>query len=197
MRVDAVFGQRTVKSAVSDARGSLGAGWRLGAGATLDGGRALEVEISVRAFEPRPPARLRAWSVPGGLGCHKWTDRRLIDAMEAASGGELPILVDADGYVFEASRASVFLLDPGGVLRTPPEDGRILPGVARARVLHHAAEAGLEVSAEPLALGELRSAQAVVLTSALRQTSVLALDGEELSQRPELGALIGAALANF
>ncbi len=197
MRVDAVVGQTTLKPAGLNAGWTLDAGGNLGLSGTLDAGATLEVEVSARAFEPRPPARLRAWSVPGGLGRHKWTDRRLIDAMEAASGDELPILVDADGYVLEASRASVFLLDPGGVLRTPPDDGRILPGVARARVLGHAAEAGLEVSIEPMALGQLLSAQAVVLTSALRQTPVLALDGEALSQRPELAALIGAALADF
>ena len=157
-------------------------------------GDALEVDVVAQTFVPRGPARLRAWSVPGGLGCHKWTDRRLIDAMEAASGEELPLLVDADGYVLEASRASVFALVAGGVLRTPPDDGRILPGVARARVLEYAREIELEISTAPLAYDELVSAEAVVLTSALRQTPVIALDGRELRQLPKLLAILEAAL---
>jgi para-aminobenzoate synthetase/4-amino-4-deoxychorismate lyase len=153
-----------------------------------------EIEVSTRPFDQRPAARLRAWSVPGGLGRHKWIDRRLIDAIEAASPGELPILVDADGYVLEASRASVFVLAPGGVVWTPPDDGRILPGVARARVLEYAAKIGLEVRTEPLPLEQLGSADAVVLTSALRQTPVAALDGRELGREPRLQALLEAAL---
>jgi len=157
-------------------------------------GDALEVDVAARAFAPRPPVRLRAWSVPGGLGRHKWTDRRLIDAMEAASGEELPLLVDADGYALEASRASVFALVAGGVLRTPPDDGRILPGVARARVLEYAREIELEISTAPLSYDELISAEAVALTSALRQTPVTALDGGELRQLPKLLAILEAAL---
>jgi para-aminobenzoate synthetase / 4-amino-4-deoxychorismate lyase len=159
-----------------------------------DGG--LEIEVSMRPVGPSTPVRLRAWAIPGGLGPHKCSDRRLIDAMEAASGDELPLLVDADGYILEASRASVFALDRGGVLRTPPNDGRILPGTARARVLEHAQQLGLEIGVEPLTLAEVASAQAVVLTSALRQTAVVALDGREVSQQPELLALARAALGS-
>ncbi len=162
----------------------------------LPGKDSLVVKIlAITPFEPRPPARLRAWAVPGGLGAHKWTDRRLIDAMEAAAPEELPILVDADGYVLEASRASVFVLSPGGVLCTPPDDGRILPGVARARVLAYADEIGLQLSTEPLPLERLKVADAVVLTSALRHTPAVALDGVQLPQQPELRALLQAALA--
>ena len=155
----------------------------------------LELGISLSPFVRRPPVGLRACTVPGGLGAHKWIDRTLIDAMESACGDELPLLVDADGYVLEASRASVFALVAGGVLRTPPDDGRILPGVARACVLEHAEAAGLPVSTAPLPYGELSQARAVVLTSALRQTPALALDGRELGREPALLALIEAALA--
>jgi para-aminobenzoate synthetase / 4-amino-4-deoxychorismate lyase len=161
----------------------------------VPGDNALAIEIlAMTPFEPRPAARLRTWTVPGGLGRHKWIDRRLIDTFEAASVDELPLLVDADGYVLEASRASVFALVAGGVLRTRPADGRILPGVARARVLEYVEEIGLELSTEPLPYAELASADAVVLTSALRQTPVVALDGRELGRRPELLALLEAAL---
>jgi branched-subunit amino acid aminotransferase/4-amino-4-deoxychorismate lyase len=61
-------------------------------------------------------------------------------------------------------------------------------------VLEYAEEVGLEVSTEPLSLEQLASADAVVLTSALRQTPVLTLDGRELGQAPDLQALLEAAL---
>jgi para-aminobenzoate synthetase/4-amino-4-deoxychorismate lyase len=77
----------------------------------MPGHDSLGIEIlAMTPFGARPPGRLRAWTVPGGLGRHKWIDRRLIDAMEQACANELPLLVDADGYVLEASRASVFAL---------------------------------------------------------------------------------------
>jgi para-aminobenzoate synthetase/4-amino-4-deoxychorismate lyase len=181
-----------LRSAAAGAVGRMRMRMRLSA---VPDGESLTVEIvAITPFDPRPPARLRAWSVPGGLGRHKWIDRRLIDAMEVASPDELPLLVDADGYVLEASRANVFMLSPAGVLRTPPDDGRSLAGVARACVLAYAEAVGLELSTEPLAFEELLGADAVVLTSALRRTPVVAIDGRELDSRPELLALLEAAL---
>jgi para-aminobenzoate synthetase/4-amino-4-deoxychorismate lyase len=155
----------------------------------------LDLTVMTSALEHTVPVGLRVWCVPGGLGAHKWIDHRLIDALQSASGDDLPLLVDADGYVLETSRASVFMLASGGVLRTPPDDGRILPGISRARVLEYGHAGGLQISTEPLALEELASAQAVVLTSALRRTPVTALDRRELGQRPELLALLETALA--
>ena len=43
----------------------------------------------------------------------------------------MPLLVDLDGLVLEASRANVVIRE-GDRLITPPLDGRILPGVTRA-----------------------------------------------------------------
>jgi branched-subunit amino acid aminotransferase/4-amino-4-deoxychorismate lyase len=45
--------------------------------------------------------------VRGGLGPHKWLDRTLLEAHEADDPATLPLLLDADGYVLEASRASI------------------------------------------------------------------------------------------
>jgi para-aminobenzoate synthetase/4-amino-4-deoxychorismate lyase len=113
-----------------------------------------------------PPATasvvLRPWTVPGGLGPHKWRDRRLVDALTAASDGAVPLLVDADGAALEAAWANVFARGADGVLRTPPADGRILPGIRRAALL---AEGAVEAS---LTLDDLEAACEIVLTSALR-----------------------------
>lgn len=165
---------------------------RVAALPTAAGGVDIAVDVSV--LMPSDASRLRVRTLPGGLGAHKWTDRRLIEAMEARSPGELPLLVDADGRVLEATRASVFALGQDGALRTPPLDGRILPGIARARVLTRARELGVKVSPAPLFLEDLIHARGVMLTSALRHAHVLALDGRALERDPGLAALAQSAL---
>ena len=71
----------------------------------------------------------------------------------------MPLLLDADGRVLEASRASVVVRAPDGTLYTPPADGRILPGITRA--LAGARERELTVE-------DLRAAPALYIASALR-----------------------------
>ncbi|HEX3802830.1 MAG TPA: aminotransferase class IV [Solirubrobacteraceae bacterium] len=98
------------------------------------------------------------FTLPGGLGAHKWADRRLLDALTEAAGGALPLLLDSDGAVLEVSWANV-LIEEGARLISPPDDGRALPGIGRRR---------LEYDEEPVDLDRLLAADAVVLTSALR-----------------------------
>jgi para-aminobenzoate synthetase/4-amino-4-deoxychorismate lyase len=93
--------------------------------------------------------------VPGGLG-----DRKLVDRV---SGSRL--VVDADGAVLEASWANVWLVE-GDTLITPPADGRILPGITRARVL--GGLLGRRAVVEPFDLDRYERADAVLLTSAIR-----------------------------
>ncbi len=121
------------------------------------------------AFETGPlpapaaaPLVLAPFVLPGGLGPHKWRDRRLLEALSAAAGGAVPLLVDADGAVLEAAWAAVAVRD-GAVLRTPPADGRLLPGIGRGRLL----DAGAAVES-PLTLEDLAAAGEIHLVSALR-----------------------------
>ncbi|HEU4973520.1 MAG TPA: aminodeoxychorismate synthase component I [Baekduia sp.] len=116
---------------------------------------------------PGGPLTLEPVAVPGGLGAHKWRDRRLVDALDGDVAPGLPLLVDLDGLVLETTRASVVAI-VGGLLVAPPLDGRILPGVARARVLEHAAELGVTVAERPLALEELLGADGAFAVNALR-----------------------------
>ena len=101
----------------------------------------------------------------GGLGRHKWSDRRLVDSL--AGHGRAPLLVDSDGDVLEASFANVWLLERG-TLVTPPADGRLLPGVTRSLLVALGPPNGLEVSVEPVSLERARAAAGVFLTSSLR-----------------------------
>jgi para-aminobenzoate synthetase/4-amino-4-deoxychorismate lyase len=111
--------------------------------------------------------RLTPVTITGGLGAHKWADRRLLDQAAAALDGALPLIVDADGSALEAERANIFLVRDG-VLATPPSDGRILPGVGRARVLEIAGEQGVGVAERPLALADLEDADELFLTGSVR-----------------------------
>src|SRR4051812_33199006 len=131
--------------------------------------RADAEEIESAAVFPGPErgVSLRPITIPGGLGEHKWADRRLLDRSAAAMPpGELPLLLDADGSVLEASRASVFAV-VGDLVVTAPIDGRILPSIARHQTIEAATAAGIETREENLTLGALRSAE-VFLTGSVR-----------------------------
>lgn len=138
-------------------------------------------------------ASLRSRTVAGGLGEHKWVDRDLLDRITSASPGELPLLLDTDGAVLEASRASVFVVREGRLV-TPPTDGRILPSIARQQAIQVAAEEGLETSEERLTLDALRGAE-IFLTGSVRGVEpVRFLDGAALPPPGEVSARLAAGL---
>lgn len=105
--------------------------------------------------------------VAGGIGAHKWADRSLLAGLEQDLAPRLPLLVDHDHTALEASRANLFVTR-GEALVTPPADGRILPGVTRARVLALAAALDIPVSEEPIGLDALGDADGAFLTGAIR-----------------------------
>ncbi|MCS7254762.1 MAG: aminotransferase class IV [Armatimonadota bacterium] len=79
------------------------------------------------------------------------------------------IFVDqADGMVTEGSHTNVFAVI-NGVLRTPPADHRILPGVTREFVLWLASKEGIEVDVSPLPVSELMEAEEIFLTGTLTE----------------------------
>ena len=117
------------------------------------------LSVHERALLGDPVVRgFATFELPGGLGPHKWADRRLLDALTQAADGALVLLIDTDGAVLEASWASV-LIEERGRLISPLADGRWRPGFGRQR---------LRYDEEPVDLDRLLAADAVVLTSALR-----------------------------
>jgi len=152
--------------------------------------------IDAAAVFPGPERSigLHSIAVAGGLGEHKWADRRLLDQAAAAmASDELPLLLDADGAVLEASRGSVFAV-VGEAVATPPTDGRILPSIARRQAIETAAAAGIEVHEQRLALADL-SAREVFLTGSVRGVEpVRAIDGQALPAPGEVSARIAAGL---
>lgn len=142
-----------------------------------------EVAVSARpvAAGYRQAVTLEPFVVPGGLGPHKWRDRRLLDIAARYRGAipgreQAPLLVDADGTVLEAAWGNVWVLE-GGALLTPPADGRILPGVTRSLLLELAPALGLRPREEPVSLYRLQTAPVTFATSAIRLAVAATLHG--------------------
>lgn len=153
---------------------------------------ASEVEPAQVFPSPDRGIALRSVVVAGGLGSHKWADRRLLERA-ASTGGELPLLVDADGTALEASRGSVFAAGDGW-LATPPTDGRILPSIARRQAIEVARAEGIEAREEPLTVDDLRQGEVFLAGSVRGVEPVRSLDGVELVTPGEVSARIAAGL---
>ncbi len=123
---------------------------------TIDAAR-----IDVPGLDPR---RLVVRRVVGGLGPHKWTDRRPV-----ADPGDADdvLLVDELDHVLECGSANVFVVLPDEIA-TPPLDGRILPGTVRARVLALAVSEGRPVAERAVPVADLAEATEVFTTSSIR-----------------------------
>jgi para-aminobenzoate synthetase / 4-amino-4-deoxychorismate lyase len=124
-------------------------------------------EVDAALVFPRQPSEIALATVSGWNGAHKWADRRLLGGFETELAPAVPVLVDEDGSVLEGSRSNVFAVLDGAVV-TPPTDGRLLPGVARARAIELARAAGIEVVERPLSTDELAAADEVFMTGGVR-----------------------------
>jgi branched-subunit amino acid aminotransferase/4-amino-4-deoxychorismate lyase len=93
-------------------------------------------------------------------------------ARELAAPADEAIRLDEEGFVAEGAMSNVFVVE-GGVAYTPPLDGGVLAGVTRAQVI------GLGARERKITLAELRRAEEVFVTSAIRGVAAITqLDGE-------------------
>jgi len=128
------------------------------------------------AVFPEQGAQLRTHEVEGGHGSHKWVDRR---GMEHPDDGPGQLICDGD-ELLEAGWANLFAIREE-TLWTPPLDGRILAGTARAAVLELAEAEGIDVEERPLRTDNLLSAEETFLTNSIRGIEpAIALDGAPL-----------------
>jgi para-aminobenzoate synthetase/4-amino-4-deoxychorismate lyase len=134
-------------------------------------GGPLQATLTVTATDDAAPVTdLVPVVVPGGIGQHKWADRRLLGQLTQTAEATQPaqlLIEDDDGTALETDRANVFAVT-GSVLTTPPADGRLLPGITRARVLRLAATVGLAAEVTPLTRQDLLTAQEVFVTNSVR-----------------------------
>ena len=134
------------------------------------------------AVFPERGAQLQTHQVKGGRGPHKWVDRR---GMEHPDEGAGQLICDGD-EVLEAGWANVFAVREE-TLWTPPLDGRILAGTARAAVREIAGEEGIEAQERPIRTEDLLGADETFLTNSVRGVEpATALDGAPL---PGLGPI--------
>jgi len=133
-------------------------------------GGPLQATVEVVPLTPPPDAvTLRPVTVSGGIGAHKYRDRRLLAALtrqaRLASAEQL-LLTDDTGELLETDRANLFAV-ADGVLLTPPADGRLLPGTTRAAIIQAARDSGIKVGFKPLTLDQLQAASEVFVTNAV------------------------------
>lgn len=164
----------------------------------------LALTIAVTPIDPQivlPGAdgaiALRSVEASGWGGAHKFNDRRLLEKLDAACAPDAALLCDREHGVLETTRANLFVVTSAGVLVTPPANGMILPGLARAAVLDLARTQGLAVREAPLAPAELEHAREAFMTGSVRGIEpVRALDATRLAApgplTAQLAQLLGA-----
>ncbi len=102
------------------------------------------------------------------LYCHMKTLNVLPAVMASAEVERAGVdegILHRDGRVTECIHANLSILRSDGVLQTAPADGMILPGVARAHLLHFAKELDIAVEEKPFTLEELMEADEILVTS--------------------------------
>jgi branched-chain amino acid aminotransferase len=103
-------------------------------------------------------------------------------ALREAQAHQCPeaIILDRENQVLEGAVSNLFLFREAELF-TPPDDGRILAGLTRKRVLDLARQAGLVTREAPISLAALRAADEVFLTNSIREVvPVTVLDGKPM-----------------
>jgi para-aminobenzoate synthetase/4-amino-4-deoxychorismate lyase len=147
--------------------------------------------VEQEAVFPQRGVNLRTYEIAGGLGAHKWVDRKGINRPAPEEAGAL--IVDK-GEVLEAGWANVVAVR-GGTLFTPPLDGRLLPGTTRAALVELVATEGIESYEQPLSVDDFLNADETFLTGSIRGIEpALSLDGAELPGCGQLSHRLAGAL---
>jgi para-aminobenzoate synthetase / 4-amino-4-deoxychorismate lyase len=160
----------------------------------------LQFQIAAEPIDPAIffPAKengadLRTIRHPEWAGAHKWADRDWLERVEGEFGETVPLILDGD-EVLEAGRANIFVV-ADGALATPPADGRILPGTARAATLALAVDLGIPAQERRVRLADLQAADDLFLTSSLRGIRpVRSLDGVPLGPTDPVVEQLATAL---
>ncbi len=163
---------------------------------TVPAEEGLRLDLFAAGVEPEavfPPrgVKLRTHPIPGGIGPHKWAHRPGIN--RPAQGVAGPLIVDG-GEVLEAGWANLFAVR-SGTLFTPPLDGRLLPGTARAAILSLATHERIDAREEPLRPQDLLDADETFLTGSIRGIEpALSLDSQPLAGCGDVSRRLADAL---
>jgi branched-chain amino acid aminotransferase len=173
-------GEHRIRIVLTRGRGGLAA--RL---AELGPGKAI---VIVEELPPQPTELSLAvvdWPIVArskrGHKTLAYLDHVIARELARAAGADEAVRLDRDGNAVECATSNLFAVIRGAVV-TPPVANGALPGIVRARVLELCARDGIPTSERPLAVRELRAADEVFVTSALRGVvAVTVLDGTLIS----------------
>ncbi len=105
----------------------------------------------------------------------------------SADIGAAETIMLRDGYLTEGSATNVFIVRDG-VIITPPQDHRILPGITCDVVLELAEKHKAAYEVRPISEEELRNADEVWLTSSTKEVlAVVTLDGRPVGHGENAG----------
>lgn len=95
-------------------------------------------------------------------------------------------LVDREGKVSEGASSNAFIVTSKGHLQTRPEDGTLVPGVTRRRLLHLAEALGIPITLEAFTPDEVYQASEAFLTGATSMIKAVVRSGDRVigSGRP-------------
>jgi len=132
------------------------------------GGGAARVVESEAVVPPAAPLRLRPVPAPpaGPLRRYKVADRLAYESVARAAAGADDALLQEAGDYLECTRSNLFLL-AGETLLTPPDDGRILAGIARRSLLEACGELGYVAREARLGPEDARRADECLVTNAV------------------------------
>ena len=99
---------------------------------------------------------------------------------QAVEAGCAEAIMLRDGCLTEGAASNIFVVK-NGVILTPPQDGRILPGITYDVVLELAARHGAALEVRPVAEAELRTADELWMTSSTKEVlAIVRLDGSSV-----------------
>jgi branched-chain amino acid aminotransferase len=168
--------------------------------ATLGPGKAIVIVEPLPAQATEVTLAIVDWPLPRRVHpAHKtlaYLDHVIARELAAAVGADEAVRLGAEGEVLECATSNVFAVHGGAVI-TPMLTG-ILPGVTRARVLAACAAAGIPAREARLTVEELRSAEEIFITSAIRGVvPVTRLDGEAMRAGPRTRQIADLYLAGL
>ena len=101
---------------------------------------------------------------------------------QAVEQGCAETIMLRDGFMTEGAASNIFVVKDGIIL-TPPQDGRILPGITYDVVLELAARHGAAHAIRPVSEAELRSADELWMTSSTKEVlAIVTLDGHPVGR---------------
>jgi branched-chain amino acid aminotransferase len=188
-------GEHRVRIVLTRGPGSLTA-----SPASLGPGKAIVIVEPLPVQPTQVSLAIVDWPLPRRTGPgHKtlaYLDHIIARELAAATGADEAVRLGGEGEVLECATSNLFAVVSGAVV-TPQLSG-VLPGVTRARVLRACEAAELPAHEVRLTVDELRAADEIFITSAVRGVvPVIRLDGEPRIAGPiaaRIAALYEAAL---